>query len=176
MKVKHYTIFTFAFGCAVAMAEDTPKAPPELNALKQRYQKDVESATKPIRERYLTDLKSLLRSTTQKGDFAGAIAVQNELSELSPKSEIARTLAGKWRFIWAGGTQDVTFRENGTFTTSRDARGKWVLQDDKLLLQVSRRTLRHPVSSHRPQGYEGPLLGRPGNHGHQGIPMNDTAN
>ena len=60
---------TFAIVLCAHAEEPAAKTIPQLAALKQQYEKELQAATKPVRERYVESLQSLLRSTTQRGDF-----------------------------------------------------------------------------------------------------------
>ena len=131
MKTTIYLLLLLALASSYAASDDQPKAPPELLALKQRYEKDIEGATKTIRERYIADLQRILRSTTQKGDFGGAQAIQTELTGLS----VTPAISGKWRFTWAGGSSEFGFKEDGTFTMKGGKTGKWSLETDKILVK-----------------------------------------
>jgi hypothetical protein len=95
-------------------AESTPKAPPELTALKKRYDDDIESATRSIRERYLSSLHALLRSSTLRNDLAGAVAIQNEIDAIESQGRAPAGLIGTWRFRTGGWSGTRTFRQDGT--------------------------------------------------------------
>lgn len=63
--------------------------PPELTSVRAAYLKQIESATAPIREKYLAYLESLKKELGAKGDLEGALAVQLELDSISGSSKAA---------------------------------------------------------------------------------------
>lgn len=74
--------------------------PAELATARARYERDVEQATRPLKERYIQALEQIKRSLTFKGDLAGALAVQQEMEMLSSATNSSR-LVGEWlcRFL-----------------------------------------------------------------------------
>ena len=116
----------------LASAEDTvEKLPPDCAALKKQYLRDTENATKPIRARYVSALQALVAAATRKGDLAGALTIQNELTHL--------ILVGRWQFHSVGSTSIKELHSNGTFTTEgkSDSTGTWVLEPNGLVLRYS---------------------------------------
>lgn len=63
--------------------------PPELTSVRVAYLKQIESATAPIRDKYLAYLESLKKELGAKGDLEGALAVQRELDSISSSSKAA---------------------------------------------------------------------------------------
>ena len=68
-----------ASACGVSRGQDDP---PDLAQARALYQKDVEFATRPIRDRYLSRLDSLKRSLGSRGDARGAVAGQEEIDRV----------------------------------------------------------------------------------------------
>jgi hypothetical protein len=114
--------------CASASAADEPA---ELREARARYEKDIELAirplkeryaqalekiktlekdvevasevaTRPLRERYVQSLEKIKKSLTMKGDLAGALKVQDEMESLGLGQGLAR-LAGDWAFQYTNG-------------------------------------------------------------------------
>lgn len=136
---------------------DEPAISPEMKLRKERYQRDVEAAVKPVRERYVEDLQGMMKSETIKGHLAAAQACQAELAEVSKKSG----MPGKWHLDWGLGTQDVTFLEGGAFTTSLNTRGKWSIEKDKVVMTYTdghSDSLLLPID---PKGMSGKTAGGP---------------
>lgn len=110
--------------------ETAAKMSPELAAVKQRYETELEAATKPVRDRYAASLQSLLRATTQKGDLASAQAIQTELFGLTSKA----TLVGKWHFKCSAGNGEREFLKDGTGRSQDGSKWTWILHTDKVVL------------------------------------------
>jgi hypothetical protein len=77
--------------------------PGELVQARAGYQRDVEFATRPIRDRYLGRLESLKRSLGSRGEVKAALAVQLEIDRLkaavSDAAGVAK-FAGVWQIIY----------------------------------------------------------------------------
>ena len=142
--MKYTLLFLGSLHCIVAFAtaqELPPKAPPELAALKRRYDDDISAATRTIRERYATSLQSLLRSTTQRGDLVGALAIQNELNAHSEKlgaPNAPANLLGTWRFRFGKWSETRTFRANGTVIHNDTGKVfQWQANDKQVIIPYS---------------------------------------
>jgi hypothetical protein len=132
-------------------AENTPKETPEHKALKTRYQTDVAAATKPIQTRYISQLESLLKTFTQRGDLSAALGVQQELdAEKGPKPEGDATLYHATKTAFIGGTwtwqstdpgDSSTIQFAGDGTSSHGGRGntKWEATSNREI------TITHPT-------------------------------
>jgi hypothetical protein len=112
-----------AFGMRVGplLADEEPG---ELVQARAGYQRDVEFATRPIRDRYLGRLESLKRSLGSRGDAKGAIAVQAEIDRMktaaSDASGIAK-FAGTWQVVYDNaGTRRYAITAEGAVTWSED--------------------------------------------------------
>jgi len=98
--------------CAAAPAVDEPG---ELSEARARYEKDVEFATRPLRERYVQALAKVKKSLTFKGDLAGALMVQKEIESFGMGVGIAR-FAGDWVCTFASGSvHHYRIESDGTF-------------------------------------------------------------
>jgi hypothetical protein len=78
----------------------------ELTQARVLYEKDVEFATKPIRDRYASRLESLKRSLGARGDARGAAAVQDEIDrirEMSAGQQAFSKVAGTWKVTYSTG-------------------------------------------------------------------------
>ncbi len=93
-------IFLFST-CGSLQAQDEP---PDLMQARALYQKDVEFATRPIRDRYLSRLDLLKRTLGSRGDARGAIAVQEEIDRIKDLGVGLDRFAGTWSVKYANGT------------------------------------------------------------------------
>jgi hypothetical protein len=105
-----------------AQGEDVP----ELRLARDIYEKDVEFATRPIRDRYLSRLDSLKRTLGSKGNVRAALAVQEEIDRVSRSSQ--NGLAGKFEGIWKidyanGATRRYWIKPDGQ-VQGEDEKGK----------------------------------------------------
>jgi hypothetical protein len=88
--------------------------PAELAQARTSYQKEVESATRPLRDRHVQALERIKKSLTLKGNLAGALKVQEEMDSLGLGAGLAR-LAGDWVLKYANGTvHHLTIDPNGS--------------------------------------------------------------
>ena len=90
-----------------------------------QYQKDVEFATRPIRDRYLSRLDMLKRSLGGRGDARCAAAVQDEIDRVWGASADASGLGsvvGVWKIVYTtGATQRYTIGADGSVTHDEDS-------------------------------------------------------
>ncbi len=97
--------------CAPASAGDESA---ELSEARARYEKDVEIATRPLRDRYVQALERIMKSLTLRGDLAGALMVQKEMEPFSSAVGIAR-FAGDWVCQYVNGAiHHYTIDPDGT--------------------------------------------------------------
>lgn len=106
--------------------------PPDLAQARTLYQKDVEFATRPIRDRYLSRLDVLKRSLGSRGDARGALAVQEEIDRVRDIGVGLDRFAGVWSVKYTNGTvrtYSITaegglsvIEENGVRITPRTAK------------------------------------------------------
>jgi hypothetical protein len=130
------------FAAIALHAETVPKDSPELKALRDQYQGDVAAAVKPIQERYIIRLETLLRTCTQRGDLSGALAVQQELQTLKvtkPEEDTATHRATKaamiggtwtWETTQAGEAKTIEFNDDGTGNHGGRGNTKWRVTAD----------------------------------------------
>lgn len=98
--------------CAAASAADEPA---ELSEARARYEKDVETATRPLRDRYVQALERIMKSLTLRGDLAGALMVQKEMEPFALGVGVAR-FAGDWVCTYSAGTvHHYRIEADGTF-------------------------------------------------------------
>ena len=74
-----YVMTAAGYSYAQAPAVD----PPELVRLRSQYRNSITSATTPIRSSYLTNLKSLYDQKTRMGQLDAALAVKEEIAQVS---------------------------------------------------------------------------------------------
>lgn len=87
-----------AFG-AGSGASGADEVSDELAKLHATFDKDIEFATRPIRDRYVSRLEGLKRSLGSRGDARGAAAVQDEIERVAASAPVPATvskLAGVW--------------------------------------------------------------------------------
>lgn len=123
-------LIAMAISPALIAAEKIPNASPELLALKMKYEEDTEEATKRLRERYIANLQSLLRSTATKGQTDALPAIQAELARVDTKSVIS----GKWQIRWSGGSAACEFKANQTWKDRDGKVGSWKVADQNLVV------------------------------------------
>lgn len=87
--------------------------------IRERYQKEVEAANRPIRGRYLFNLEALKKALGSRGDFKAAVAVQNEIEQAKssiPDPEVAK-FAGTWAIKYRdGATRRYSISQTGLVT------------------------------------------------------------
>lgn len=104
----------FLFLGAWADAEETPS---ELVQARSTYEKELEFATRPLRERYLARLETLKRSLGGRGDVRAALTVQDEIDRVSAAAQQPGfgKFAGSWMIQYEnGGTRRYTIKADGT--------------------------------------------------------------
>ena len=100
-----------AIPAASVLADEEPA---ELAQARTSYQREVESATRPLRDRYVQALERIKKSLTFKGDLAGALKVQDEMESLGLGTGLGR-LAGDWVCKYANGAvHHYTIEANGS--------------------------------------------------------------
>lgn len=79
---------------------------PELKKEREFYERELEFALRPIRERYLSRLDKMKRLLGGRGDARGALAVQDEMDGVATSAKgggFAR-FAGTWALAYTNGT------------------------------------------------------------------------
>ncbi len=92
------------------------KEPSDLTALRSHFIADYQAATKPVQERYISDLRALLKRLTHDGNLAGANAVQRELDSSHAAGSVERPVSVRFsgtRWTSADGTSRIEFRPDG---------------------------------------------------------------
>lgn len=116
---------------AAALAQEEPA---ELTQTKAMYQRDVETATRPIRERYLGRLELLKKSIAARGDIRAALAVQEEIEKVKEIGSGMERFAGTWSLQYSNGTIRVyVITPDGTVTYSEE-NGKKIPQKTAKIL------------------------------------------
>jgi hypothetical protein len=125
-------------------AGDVNKQPKELSDLQSKYQSDVQDAIKPIRDRYIDDLKDLLKLELNKGDVDAAATVKKEIK----KMEAEAPFFGKWTSN-SYGVSIIQFKSQGLFVDDyighAHSEGHWKLDTDTggAVVTYSYGTIRH---------------------------------
>lgn len=74
--------------------------PPQLISVRAAYQKQIESATAPITEKYVAYLENLKKELGAKGELEGALAVQRELDSIEGSSKSVKAEEGDRIVVW----------------------------------------------------------------------------
>lgn len=118
----------------------------ELAQARALFEKDIEFASKPIRDRYISRLESLKRSLGARGDARGAAAVQDEIDrirEAVPAQQSFAKFAGTWTVKYNNGaihhyviTADgqVTHDDNDT---NPPKKAKLVIKGNDVMLDIN---------------------------------------
>ena len=120
--------------------------PSELVQARAVYRREIEFASRPIRDRYLSKLDALKRSLGSRGDARAALAVQEEIdavnASLQEPADLAK-VSGNWvvtyktgttnRFIIRADGSAVWDEENGKPISVRS--GRVAHQGGALILQ-----------------------------------------
>jgi hypothetical protein len=118
---------------AAIFAQEPAKVTPELTTLKKQYERDLDEATKPVKDRYISSLQSLLRSVTLHGDAASIVAIQAELTALKGPSGVV----GLWNYTGPSGAKGMReLRADGAFAVKLNGPviGKWEMDGANLTL------------------------------------------
>lgn len=81
--------------------------PSELAQARAVYERDVDFATRPIRDRYISRLDSLKKALGARGDARAAIAVQEEIDRIrdtNASQQVLSKFAGNWKVTYSVGT------------------------------------------------------------------------
>ncbi|MEA3207947.1 MAG: hypothetical protein QOE70_1004 [Chthoniobacter sp.] len=103
---------------AASFATQAQEEPAELVQARTNFEKEVDFASRPIRDRYLSRLDALKRNLGSRGEARAALAVQEEIDRVKAmsvdRSDVSR-FAGAWRITWqAGNTQKWVIRTDGS--------------------------------------------------------------
>ena len=143
----------FLFQLIPAPGEAQPPSPEEskeLAALRDRYQADVQFALKPVQSRYAVQLQALVKTLTQKGDLAGALAVMEELKKQDPQAATtaAPTAPGaspfsgtNWQNMVDNALSKQEFKVGGAFLDEYKGvkkSGRWKTTEDRRTVVVNR--------------------------------------
>lgn len=105
---------SFGAGSTACAAEEVPD---ELVKLRATFDKDIDFATRPIRDRYVSRLETLKRSLGSRGDARGAAAVQDEVDRIrviSGGPGAFAKFAGTWKLTYSNGMkQTYVFTADG---------------------------------------------------------------
>ncbi len=110
--------------------------PAELSQARAVYERDVEFATRPIRDRYLSRLDSLKRALGSKGDARAALAVQEEMERVKGIGGGMEKFAGNWSIKYANGaTRTYSITADGTLTEIAENGAKIAPKSAKITLK-----------------------------------------
>jgi hypothetical protein len=70
------------------LGQDAEKLPEDAAQLRSTYQELVERAAKPIRDRYVADLKRLLEQYTRAGKLDQALAIRHEIESMESRTPV----------------------------------------------------------------------------------------
>ena len=110
-------------------SEITPKTTPELAALRKKFEVEYASVRKPLLDRYVGSLQTLVRTASQKEDVVTAerIRQQIELVDVGP------VLFGKWSFH--GDVRE--FRGDGSLVKGGRQMGTWSIKGNQIVIQYT---------------------------------------
>jgi hypothetical protein len=106
-----------------AMADEAASLPESGKRLQNAYRKSVEAAVKPIRDRYVSDLKKLLEQSTKSGNLDEALALRNEMA--------AQHFVGEWK---ANGGYYIIREDRTVIATNGGNSGVWEIRDNNIIL------------------------------------------
>jgi len=95
---------------------DADETPSELVQARSMYEKELEFATRPLRERYLARLETLKRSLGGRGDARAALAVQEEIDRVTAATQQPGfgKFAGAWIIQYEnGGSRRYAIKGDG---------------------------------------------------------------
>lgn len=102
------------FVSVMVFAGEETKEPKALTELRQQYQKELVAAVKPVKEKYLKDLKGIQDGLTKMGMLEEALAVKAEVKALEEElaSDKPVTTKSKYdplgRWTWNTTTVEIT--------------------------------------------------------------------
>jgi len=133
-------------------ARAADEVPDDLVKMRAAFDKEVDFATRPIRDRYLSRLEALKRSIGSRGDARAALAVQEEIDRVKDLSAVATNVfLGYWIVRYDNGsvrklsidaTDTVTLQEENGKAVSK-VRGKIVQKGDDFLLDYGDGKIEH---------------------------------
>ena len=123
---------------ASPFARAADEVPDDLVKMLAAFDKDVDFATRPICERYVSRLEALKRPLGSRGDARGAAAVQDELDRTRGTSGGAGALAkfvGTWKVVYNHGvTRNYVINGEGILSGT-EADGKTPVGTVKLMMK-----------------------------------------
>lgn len=103
----------FLLLCASGDADESPEAAPqdELKVARQRFEEQVNTAVKSIRDRHIAQLEGLQRALKRRGEIEAAAEVQAEIEWLKASTKPFRSnpLEGEWEIKY-GNRSTRTYR------------------------------------------------------------------
>ena len=130
MKSLRYTVplvCTILVG-ASSLADEPARLPDAAIKLHNAYNQSLEAAAKPIRERYLADLKTLQEQSTRAAKLDDALALKKEIERVT-----VRAILGKWKEL-PEGTGTITVDADGTAHNSNGASAVWETRGGDIIL------------------------------------------
>ncbi len=133
MKSLRYTVpFVSAIlGGTFSFADELSRLPDAAVKLQNAYNQSIEVASKPIRERYLADLKTLQEQSTRAAKLDDALALKREIERVT-----VRAILGKWKEL-PEGTGTITIDADGTAHNSNGASAVWEIRGGDIILPWS---------------------------------------
>jgi hypothetical protein len=116
---------------------DATTEPKELSDLQSKYESDVQDAIKPIKDRYLDDLKALLQTELDKGDADAVVIVKKEIKKMEAESPYS----GRWT-SHSDGVSIIQFKSDGRWVEDWNGNthldGHWEMDKNNGQLVVTR--------------------------------------
>jgi len=107
--------------CASGFAQESDQLPEVGKKLQQAYRQSIEVASKPIKDRYVADMKKLQEQAMKGGSIGDALALQQEIDSI-----LAGHMFGEWNTV--GGRVNIradhtAVWDNGSNTAIWEIRG-----------------------------------------------------
>ena len=128
----HHLRRAFAFAILVAVSVSTFAEPPTqmpdaAKKLEQAYKQSVEAAIKPIRSRYLADLRKLQEQSMKSGKLNDAVALKQAIDTLA-----VGHLLGEWNST--GGRIDIRADHTAIWNNGGNT-ATWEIRGNDIILQ-----------------------------------------
>ncbi len=119
------------FNCAIALAfsvsalaEEPAQLPDAAKKLQQAYRQSTEAAIKPIRDRYIADLKKLQEQSMKAGKLTDAVALNQEIASFAVSSIFGE---------WSSENMRLYIRQDHTASYTNGNTATWEIKGDELV-------------------------------------------
>ena len=131
-------LFLYVFSAFPFLVFSQDGLPSEFESLTANYDRAVERATKPLKLKYIEELKKLRQRLSERGDLSEAIKVENRLKELGAFELTLEDLlfSKKWRYFAGKKRFDVKFFKDGTAELVGVGNWKWKIENELTLVVI----------------------------------------